>query len=149
MAACLVLVALPAAGACSSKGNSTPTSISPKPIEIVSVMGPMPPFNPGGPNIEITLKNIGTGPIYHLIATLDLGQQTPPIGYVFDFGLTSDTPLAVGDSATLTRTLINAGISNDTFYTLGFDVGVTEPGGPTTYNYSVQVLISSPPPATS
>lgn len=145
LSACLLLLALPAAGACSKQASSTTTAPVVKPIEIVSVTGPMPPFNPGGPNVEIVVKNVSQWPVYHLIAILDLGLQTPAVGYVFDFGLTQDNTLAPGATATLSRSLIAGGFSGDIFYTLGLDVGYTGTLGPGTSNYSVQVKIIQPP----
>jgi hypothetical protein len=147
--ACLLLLALPAAAGCSNRAPSTTTSTGNQPVEIVSVLGPIPPFNPGGPNVEITVKNIGTLAISHLVATLDLNLPTPPENYSFDFGLSEENTLAPGATASVTRTLINGRFDNDTFYTVSLDVLVPGTGGAITYDYSVQVQIGSPPPASS
>jgi hypothetical protein len=145
-AVCLFLLALPLTGACSGKASSSTINNTEviKPVEIVSVTGPMPPFNPGGPNVEIAVKNTSIYPVTHLIAQLNLNLQTPPIAYVFDFGLTQDAPLAPGATTNLTRNLIN-GSFNDIFYTITLDVGYTGAAGEATANYAVQIQIGSPP----
>ena len=150
-AVCLFLLALPLTGACSGKASSSTINNTEviKPVEIVSVTGPMPPFNPGGPNVEIAVKNTSIYPVTHLIAQLNLNLQTPPIAYVFDFGLTKGSPLAPGATADLTRNLINGNFNAETFYTLTFDVGYAGATGDATENYAVQIQIDSPPATSS
>ena len=46
-----------------------------EPIEIVSVLGPLRPFTPAGPAVEITLKNAGVEPVISLTATLELNES--------------------------------------------------------------------------
>jgi hypothetical protein len=60
-----------------------------------------------------------------------------------------ENTLAPGATASVTRTLINGRFDNDTFYTVSLDVLVPGTGGAITYDYSVQVQIGSPPPASS
>lgn len=48
------------------------TDIKQQPIEIIAVVGPLQPINPGGPIVEITLKNMADEPIVSLTATLEL-----------------------------------------------------------------------------
>jgi hypothetical protein len=105
----------------------------------------MPPFNPGGPNVEITVKNTSIYTVTHLIAQLNLNLQTPPIAYVFDFGLTQGATLAPGATTNLTRNLINGSFNGETFYTLTLDVGYAGAAGDATANYGVQIQIGSPP----
>jgi len=46
--------------ACTGASSTT----SQQPIEVVSVLGPIPPFNPGGPVVEITLKMCPANPLF-------------------------------------------------------------------------------------
>jgi hypothetical protein len=60
----------------------------------------LPPFNPGGPNVEITLKNVSTEPIISLTAVFtSLGPHDIDIN--FDVG--SVNPLSPGASISDTQ----------------------------------------------
>jgi len=72
MIAILSMVAL-LLGAC--KGTATPTGQ--QPIQVVSVSGPLPPINPGGPNVEVTLKNVSGDPVVSLTASLEISRVGP------------------------------------------------------------------------
>jgi hypothetical protein len=72
-----------------------------EPIEIVSVLGPFPPFNPGGPNVQITLKNVGIEPVISLAATLELSES-----FDFTFNVTPAHPLQPDKSTSDTLTII-------------------------------------------
>src|SRR5579885_1657186 len=81
-----------------------PNIASNHPIELVSIKS-VPPVNPGGPVIELTLKNTGTTPITNLKAILQLSNN-----YTFDFNnVTPATPLAPDSSISDTKILIGAG----------------------------------------
>ena len=67
------------------------------PIKVVSVTGPIPPYNPGGPVISITLMNVADLPITSLNATLQLESQLS-VPYSFQFGVNSSNPLFPGQS---------------------------------------------------
>jgi hypothetical protein len=87
----LVMISVLALSACQTKSTSpiTPTSttsnyeaLNPQPIDILSVQGPFPPINPGGPNVEITLKNVSTEPIVSLTAVFtNLGARDIDINF--------------------------------------------------------------------
>ena len=148
-AICLLFAALPVTGACSGKTES-PTfndTGTIRPIEIVSVTGPMPPLNPGGPNVEITVKNTSEYPVTYLIVRLNLNLPTPPAAYSFDFGLTAEAPLAPGETAKLARSLINGSFNAEASYTLTIVAGYNGTTGTATADYAVQVQIASPPAA--
>lgn len=74
-------------------------------VMIVSIQSVPSLTNPGGPPIQLTLKNIGVTPITSLKALLTLNND-----YNFDFkNVTQANPLASGDSISETRILIGAG----------------------------------------
>src|SRR3989304_1356615 len=75
-----------------------------EPIEIVSVLGPLGPPNPGGPAVKITLKNVGVEPVISLTATLEVGES-----FDFIFDVTPSNPLPPNRSTSATLTLIGGG----------------------------------------
>jgi len=118
------------------------TSASARPVDVVSVTGPIPPYNPGGPVVSITLKNTGDAPIASLNAGLQLpnagGTSTP---YTFVFNVNSSDPLLPGQSITQTRTLINAGFDSSVEYPLTISGALTNG---TQFSYTVQVQVVPP-----
>jgi len=132
----MVLVLLAAAAGCSGRGQTTtpgtitaaPTETTPaisttpattfepspgQPVEVVSVSGPLLPINPGGPIVEIVLKNSGTQAIINLKSILEIGRD-----YVFDFGVNPSKKLSAGETVSTRQTLIGGGISDGTAYPL-------------------------------
>ncbi|MGI0017145.1 MAG: hypothetical protein ACREA1_00385 [Nitrosotalea sp.] len=102
-------------------------------IDIVSVKSVLP-VTPGGPTVQITLKNTGIKPITSLEATLRLNNS-----YVFNFtNVTPSQPLAVGNSVSDTKILIGGG------FTTGFQYGLaitgTQDGKPFSYDVNVHIL---------
>ena len=83
------------------------------PIEIVSVTGPLEPINPGGPIVNITLKNISGEPVTSLTATLGAGRE-----FEFIFDVSPSNPLPPGGTASLTRTLIGGGFGSGATLTI-------------------------------
>jgi len=75
-----------------------------EPIEIVSVLGPIRPFTPGGATVKITLKNVGIEPVVSLTATLEVGES-----FDFTFDVTPSRPLQPNRSTSATLTLIGGG----------------------------------------
>jgi hypothetical protein len=75
-----------------------------EPIEIVSVLGPIGPPNPGGPAVEITLKNVGVEPVTSLTATLELSES-----FDFTFDVTPANPLQPNRSTSGALGLIGPG----------------------------------------
>ena len=128
--------------------TTTQTSIiSPisSPAELVSVIGPIPPYNPGGPVVSVTLKNGGKASITSLDATLGAGNLENAVnGYSFVFNVSSSEPLQPGQSTQDTRTLIGAGFDTGVDYPLSIN-GTLVNG--TQFSYTVQVQVV--PPATT
>jgi hypothetical protein len=87
-------------------------------IEIVSIVGPLQPINPGGPVVEVTLKNAATVPVISLTASLSIDRAGPPNlpPFTFNFRVTSDSPLLPGNSTSTRQTLIGGGFSDNVSY---------------------------------
>jgi len=115
--------------ACSSSSQS-------RPVEIVSVTGPVPPITPGGPTVEITLKNISAEPITGLTATLVAGRS-----FDFSFDFSPMAPLMPGESISQKSILIGGGFSDDALYPL--TVKATLQSGATSV-FTQQVQIKAP-----
>ena len=136
----LILIGVTGCQSQNEPGHQLPLSWL-QPIEVVSVSGPIPPYNPGGPTVEITLKNVGEVPVIYLKATLKLERT-----YEFDFvNVTPSNPLLPGESSNETRNLIGpgSGISSDTSYPLTINLTL-QSGAPLVYTKQVQ--IGEPPP---
>jgi len=125
-------------GACS--GTSTPAGQ--RPIQIVSVSGPLPPINPGGPNVEITLKNVSSESVISLTASLGVSRAGPSnTPFVFNFDVTSSNPLLPSKSIASRLTLIGGSFADNISYPLNIE-GKLQSGG--TFAYTEQVQIESP-----
>jgi hypothetical protein len=114
-----------------------------QPIEIVSVLGPVPPFTPGGPNVEITLKNVSVEPAISLTATLETSSVS---GFPFDFtfnDVTPSHPLRPNRSSSDTSGLIGGGFAGNASYPL--TINATLQDG-TNFVYTKLVQIEQPPP---
>jgi hypothetical protein len=124
----VVLLALLLSG-CSPSPSPTPTSTpSPtatlpsgqEPIELVSVIGPLPSsyedgkpvYNPGGPIVEIALKNVSDEPVILLEASLDLNIPSPANPYIFHFDVFASNPLLPSQSISTRSTLIGGGFTD-------------------------------------
>jgi hypothetical protein len=114
---------------------STSTTANPAPLEIVSVLGPLAPINPGGPIVEITVKNISAGSIVSLTVTLELSRT-----FQFNFDVTGVQPLLPSQSIIARQTLIGGGFSDNTDYTA--TVAGTAQNG-TDFKYTRQVTIQN------
>ena len=117
--------------------STTTTTQNKQPIEVVSVTGPLQPFTPGGPTVEITLKNVSTEPIISLTAFFV--EFTEPGPHDFDFAVTSANPLLSGKSISDTLTLINGGFGNNTPYHLTI-TGTLQNGAAFTYTKQVEIV---------
>ncbi len=115
--------------------------VSSPPVQVVSVLGPVPPYNPGGPMISITLKNTASSPITFLNATLEVPTLEPSITYSFDFGINSTHPLLQNQVVNETRTLIGASFDNNASYPLAIS-GTLSDG--TFFNFTERAIISQP-----
>ena len=88
-------------------------------VEVVSVTGPIPPYNPGGPVVSISLKNIGETPITSLNATLAfVNPRNVLTPWPFSFNASPSNPLWPGESINATSTLIGASIDSSLEYPL-------------------------------
>jgi hypothetical protein len=127
---------------------SAPATVAPhapEPAAVESVTGPIPPFTPGGPTVEIVLKNVSDKPMESLTATLSMQatRSAPPPGrdYIFKFEVTADNPLAPGKSSTARMKLIGAGINSDAPYPLKISGSFKNKES---FSHTVQVKISEP-----
>jgi hypothetical protein len=113
-----------------------------EPIEIVSVLGPVPPFTPGGPAVEITLKNVSVEPAISLTATLEVDTAFD-ISFDFTFDdVSSSNPLQPNASTSDTLTLIGGGFSSDVSYPLTINATF---GNGAKFIYTKLVQIVEPP----
>lgn len=137
MIICLAMLA--AIVGCSTTPTSTltptptPTPQNQQPVEIISVSGPLQPINPGGPIIEITLKNVGTESVVSLTANLELDRS-----FVFEFDVTPSNPLLPDKTISAKLTLIGGGFSDSLSYPLKIN-GTMQKGA--TFVYTKQVMI--------
>ncbi len=135
--AILISVAL-LLGACS--GTATPTGQ--QPIQVVAVSGPLPPINPGGPNVEVTLKNVSSESVVSLTASLGVSRAGPSnTPFVFNFDVTSSNPLLPSNSITGRLTLIGGSFADNISYPFKIE-GKLKSGA--TFAYTEQVQIISP-----
>jgi hypothetical protein len=114
---------------------ATPAS---SPVEVVSVNGPIPPYNPGGPVVSITLKNVARLAITSLRATLRVESLlSSPYSFVFD--VSPSNPLLTGQSAKVTQTLIDGGFDSSRSYPLTIS-GTLSDGRKFTYTQQVWIV---------
>jgi hypothetical protein len=125
-----------------SSGYPISASQSWEPIEVASVLGPVPPITPGGPAVRITLKNVAVEPVISLTATLGVDTAFgPPDDFTFD-DVTPSDPLQPDTSASDTLILIGGGFSSDDWYPL--TINATLQNG-TNFVYTKLVQIQNPP----
>jgi hypothetical protein len=120
---------------------TTPALQNSPSVAIMSVYGPIPPFNPGGPVIAITLKNVSDQPVVSLTATLELNRS-----FDFNYDVTSVKPLLANNIISAKITLINGGFSDNLLYPLKIS-GTFQNGS--SFSYTDQVEITAPPAASS
>ncbi|MDD5338840.1 MAG: hypothetical protein PHG35_05470 [Dehalococcoidales bacterium] len=118
--ALLVLALSFLVGGCNSTTNNGQTTTETDPVSVVSVKA-VEPANPGGPTIEVTLKNTGTEPVVSLKAGLYLEGTEK---HIYDFPtISSTTPLQPDEAVSQTRTLIGPeGYSDEEWYSLTIDI---------------------------
>jgi hypothetical protein len=131
----------------------SPTATLPpdqEPVEVVSVVGPLPDFyedgkpvyNPGGPIIELTVKNISNEPVIFLEASLDLDIPIPANPYVFYFDVSASKPLPPGGIINSSKTLIGGGFSDNVLYAVTIS-GTLQSN--VAFAYTKEVYITQPP----
>ena len=111
-----------------------------RPVDVVSIEGPIAPYNPGGPVVMIVVKDVSNTPVTDLNVILYLSGSTAG-AYQFTFGLSTSNPLMPGQTAQSTRTLIGAGFSSSQDYPLR--INTTLQNG-TAFSYILQVQIALP-----
>ncbi len=129
--------------AATQTATSTTTSIPPTStatisgnpalIEVVSVRGPLNPINPGGPNVEVTLKNVSSLPVTALSASLQLNQA-----FNFIFDVSSAKPLLPGQTVSANLNLIGGGFASAESYPIVVN-GVLQDGETFSLNMQVQI----------
>ena len=123
----------------SGTGSMTMTT-SAQYVQVVSVVGPIPPFNPGGTVISVTLKNVAGVSITSLNASLDLSSAEPSAHYLFAFrSVNSSHPLTNGQSVKTSITAIGAGFDSSKAYPLAV-AGTLQSG--LAFNFTEQVTIA-------
>jgi hypothetical protein len=126
--------------ACTGASNTTVK----QPIDVMSVEGPIPPLNPGGPVVQITLKNVSGEPVVSLAAALGITRAGPSnTPFTFNFDVTSSNPLLSDKTVGSKLTLIGGGFSANVSYPLKIE-GKLQSG--TAFSYTRQVQIESPYP---
>jgi hypothetical protein len=113
--------------------SPTSTTSSQQTIQVISVSGPLPPINPGGPIVEISLKNVGLQAVVSLSATLEAGRP-----FVFSFDASPSIPLLQNQTTSKRLTLIGGGFSSDTLYSLTVNV-VLQDGSAQTFTQQVRI----------
>ncbi len=103
--------------------TGSPATETKQPIEVVSIKeSTSQPVNPGGPVIEIVVKDVGPA-VIGLTVTLEEGttgntNQSPSPHVPFVFSLNPDHPLYPGETASSSATLINGAWGENIKYTL-------------------------------
>jgi hypothetical protein len=101
----ILIAAIPPAGPMLSPVSS--------PVSVVALES-VPPNTPAGPTVQLTLQNVGSTPIANLSAVLTL--QHP---YTFYFpNITSTSPLAGGQTVSISAVLFDAGFVCGTAFPL-------------------------------
>jgi len=121
----LGMVALAVSG-CTTNTETTATTTTKttmtngQPVEIVSVLSTYKPgqtVNPGGPEIEMTLKNVSDEPVVYLTATLELLSRPAdapfPKYWRYGFNVTDTNPLLPGKSISTKIRLIGGGFDGN------------------------------------
>ncbi len=133
----------PSPGPTSTSPAPSPTATLPpgqEPIEISSATGPHEPINPGGPIVEITLKNVSDEPVIFLEAALEVhGVADRPFEFAFD--VTLSNLLLPGESISDKEVLIGGGFGDNILYPVTIS-GTLESN--IAFVYNKEVLITKP-----
>ncbi|MFA5307999.1 MAG: hypothetical protein WC370_00750 [Dehalococcoidales bacterium] len=119
------MAALAVMAGCTSSATPTPTQSqqNQQPVEVLSVLDTYKTgqtVNPGGPEIEITLKNVSVEPVVSLEAALEL-LSIPADSFLkrswnYNFNVTSSNPLLPGKSIRAKNILISGGFGDSLPY---------------------------------
>jgi hypothetical protein len=108
----------------------------------VSVLGPIGPFSPGGPGLEITLKNVSVEPVIWLTANLEVDTALcASVDFTFD--VSPSNPLQPNTSTSHRLFLIGAGFSSDVSYPLTINATMRN-GANFIYTKLVQIVKPRP-----
>jgi hypothetical protein len=132
----------PAASTSTAVQTPTQTAQNTEPLA-VSLAGPIAPYVPAGPEVQITVTNKSGTAVIAATASLNLGvAQGPNVApYIFDFSLSAASPLSTGQSASLSHVFIGGGLDDTTYYPVRVQ-GTLEGGA--TFDYTVQAQIKPP-----
>ncbi len=110
--------------------SSTPTSQNHQLVEVVSVKDIAKAPNPGGPDIEIILKNVSSEPVIDLNAIF-----TEPLyrSWKLQFNVSQSNPLLPGSTTSVHQILIGGGWGANIQYSLTIN-GTLKSGR--TFNYA-------------
>jgi hypothetical protein len=111
------------------------------PVQVLSVVGPIPPYNPGGPVVNITLWNVATLSIVSLNAILRVPSAEPSVAYSFSFAVSSSNSLLPGQITQSTLILIGAGFDSSRTHPLTIS-GVLGDGSQ--FSFTNQVWMEQP-----
>jgi archaellum component FlaG (FlaF/FlaG flagellin family) len=151
IASLLVVAILIGAGAgyiVGSAGERTVTTVSTTtatvdyllaydPVEVLSVTGPIPPYNFAGPDVSVVVKNTGDSSIVALNANLRLYA----FDFTFTFGVKESNVLLPGQIVQATQTLTYGLIQDGANYPL--TVNGTLASGQS-FSFTVQIEMVSP-----
>ncbi len=113
-----------------------------EPIQVVSVTGPIRPYNPGGPTIEIVIKNVSSTSVTQLNGQLAIEHPQSP-SYPIRWDRFVVQPLQPDQTYTLDYTLIGpSAFANDVPFSLTLSGTLRDNR---TFSYTVQVAIARPP----
>ena len=121
---------------------SCSTISSSEPLEIVSVTGPILPFNPGGPKIEIVLKNVSKNSVVSLSVQPEIKGLPGQPPYNVNFDVSDENPLQPGQNISATAILINGGFQTGTSYPMTIQCKFQDGKQ---FSYPVKVEITFPP----
>jgi hypothetical protein len=117
-----------------------PTTTAQEPVALVSI-GTIPPMNPGGPTIEIVLKNVSAEPVLSLTASLGINRAGPSAPITYSFNVTSTDPLQPGKTVSSKLNIIGGGFDTEASYPLTIN-GTLLSGQ--AFGFTLQVKISAP-----
>jgi hypothetical protein len=126
----------------SENSTTTVTVVPPETVEVVSLVGPLEPVNPGGPTVEMTMKNVADGSCVALTAIL--GAQSIPPGqlYTFNFDVSSNKTLAPGATISRRMTLVGGSLSYGISYPINIHGKIPNVGE----FYHIETVRFLPPP---
>ncbi len=118
-------------------------SPTPSPVDVLSVTGPIPPYNPGGPVVAFAFKNVGNMTITSLSATFPTIPADSPGPHSTNFNVSTSSPLFPAQTVHFTTTLIGAGFASGVTYPLVLNGTLVSAAQFTTFSETVDVQFQS------